>query len=176
MLIFGYTGHWQRSPWSIHLPDLECRLFDDWWWWLIRIAFAIRPNKRNLGQNTWKMLSTVRLWVYGSSFFLSFFLPSTSSAVSSPNLWLTKRGKAINITVTIHLLSSILMEDDKLWSARWDAVAHFLHPHVCVRCWGERERERYLGKVVSFIHPESDSITQKLGLYTFCRCCYEKES
>jgi len=38
-----------------------------------------------------------------------------------------KEGKPINITVTIHLFSSILIEDDKLWSAVWDAM-----PTLCV--------------------------------------------
>lgn len=38
-----------------------------------------------------------------------------------------REGKAINIPVTTHLLSSILMEDDKLWRAIWDARAHLLH-------------------------------------------------
>lgn len=41
-------------------------------------------------------------------------LPPTSSAVFSFNLWLTKLEKAISITVTIHLLSTVLIEDDKL--------------------------------------------------------------
>lgn len=78
--------------------------------------------------------------MYESFFLPSFPLSPLSFLIIQPPA--DEEGKAISITVTIHLLSCILMADDNLWRM------------VCVQV----ERT---GEVVSFIQPETGSINSR---------------